>query len=233
MPLQPTWSEILFRLVLTFIVGAVIGFDRERQNHPAGLRTTILVALAAAVAMIQADLLLATRGKAADAFATMDVMRLPLGILTGVGFIGGGAILKHGGSVSGVTTAATLWIVTAIGLCFGGGQIALGLAATALAAATVFGMRWIDRRLPRRRRALLTIAVAAGDAVPDLTAVLTPLGCRATFAGHRAVDGTGRIEIRHDLQWVQRGKDDTAEAILTALRGLDVRFFDPGREGDG
>ena len=53
-------------------------------------------------------------------------MRLPLGILTGVGFIGGGAILKKGGSITGVTTAATLWIATVIGLCLGGGQLALG-----------------------------------------------------------------------------------------------------------
>lgn len=233
MTLQPSWPDILLRLALTFAVGAGIGFDRERQNHAAGLRTTILVALVAAVAMIQADLLLATRGKGADAFATIDVMRLPLGILTGVGFIGGGAILKHGDSISGVTTAATLWTVTAVGLCFGGGQIGLGLAATLLAAAAIFGMRWIDRRLPRRRGARITIAVAAGDAVPDLAAALSPLGCRATFAGQRVVGDAGRTEIRYALRWAQRGADDTAAGILAALRGLDVRSFEPGLDGDG
>lgn len=68
-------------------------------------------------------------GKTPESFAVMDLMRLPLGILTGVGFIGGGTILKKGDLVTGVTTAATLWLVTVIGLCLGGGQLALVLSA--------------------------------------------------------------------------------------------------------
>jgi putative Mg2+ transporter-C (MgtC) family protein len=67
-----------------------------------------------------------------DSFVMNDLMRLPLGILTGVGFIGGGAILRRDNIVVGVTTAATLWLVTVIGLCLGGGQLGLGIAATLL-----------------------------------------------------------------------------------------------------
>jgi putative Mg2+ transporter-C (MgtC) family protein len=110
MPLHPTWEDICLRLLLTVIAGAMLGFDREARGHAAGLRTTILVALAASVAMIQTNILLPLEGKDQGSFAVMDMMRLPLGILTGVGFLGGGAILKRGGSISGVTTAATLWI---------------------------------------------------------------------------------------------------------------------------
>jgi putative Mg2+ transporter-C (MgtC) family protein len=72
--------------------------------------------------MIQANLLLSAVGKAPNSFSQMDVLRFPLGVLTGVGFIGGGAIFKRGDLVTGVTTAATLWVMTAIGLAFGGGQ---------------------------------------------------------------------------------------------------------------
>src|SRR3979409_2300297 len=108
MPLTLTWQEIALRLVLAALEGLFIGFDRGEHGRPAGLRTTLLVCLAAAVTMIEANLLLDTRGKTPDAFATMDVMRLPLGILTGMGFIGGGAILRRDGFVLGVTTAATL-----------------------------------------------------------------------------------------------------------------------------
>ena len=122
MPLHPTWEDICLRLLLTVIAGAMLGFDREARGHAAGLRTTILVALAASVAMIQTNILLPLEGKDQGSFAVMDMMRLPLGILTGVGFLGGGAILKRGGSISGVTTAATLWIATVIGLSFGGGD---------------------------------------------------------------------------------------------------------------
>jgi putative Mg2+ transporter-C (MgtC) family protein len=81
-----------------------------------------LVCLAAAIAMIQTNLLLAVKGRTADSFVMLDLMRLPLGILTGMGFIGGGAILRRESLVLGVTTAATLWFVTVIGLCFGVGR---------------------------------------------------------------------------------------------------------------
>src|SRR6202789_1117700 len=132
MPLTLTWHDIALRLALSLAAGALIGLDRGEHGRPAGLRTTLLVCLAAAVAMIQTNLLLATRGRASDSFIMMDLMRLPLGILTGMGFIGGGAILRRDGLVVGVTTAATLWFVTVIGLCFGGGQIGLGLSALGL-----------------------------------------------------------------------------------------------------
>ncbi len=126
MPLELSWRDIAIRLTLSVLAGALIGANRERRRHPAGLRTTTLVSLAAAVAMIQANLLLPQTGKAADSFVVLDLMRLPLGILSGIGFIGAGAILKKGDSVQGVTTAATIWFVTVIGLCFGGGQLSLG-----------------------------------------------------------------------------------------------------------
>src|ERR1700742_2216314 len=116
MPLNPTWTDIAIRLVLTMLAGAVIGFNRGARGHAAGLRTTILVTLAASVAMIQTNILLPLDGKTSGSFAVMDLMRLPLGILTGVGFIGGGTILKKGDLVTGVTTAATLWLATVIGL---------------------------------------------------------------------------------------------------------------------
>jgi uncharacterized membrane protein YhiD involved in acid resistance len=93
--------------LLSVVAGALIGANRERRRHPAGLRTTTLVSLAAAVAMIQANLLLPQAGKTADSFSVMDILRFPLGILSGIGFIGAGAILKKGDSVQGVTTAAT------------------------------------------------------------------------------------------------------------------------------
>jgi putative Mg2+ transporter-C (MgtC) family protein len=86
------------------------------------------------------NLLLPTVGRASNSFVAMDPMRLPLGVLTGVGFIGGGAILRRGSLVVGVTTAATLWLVTIIGLCLGGGQIELGLATAAIGFFALWGL---------------------------------------------------------------------------------------------
>src|ERR1700723_126411 len=142
MPLILTWHDIALRLALSVAAGGLIGLDRGEHGRPAGLRTTLLVCLAAAVAMIQAKLLLATTGKTSDSFISLDLMRLPLGILTGMGFIGEGAVLRRDGLVFGVTTAATLWFVTVIGLCLGGGQIALGLAGLVLGLRVVGGCVW-------------------------------------------------------------------------------------------
>ena len=140
MALTLQWDEIALRLVLTVIAGTLVGIDRSEHGQAAGLRTTILVCLAASVAMIQTNLLMPTAGRSPDSFATLDLMRLPLGILTGMGFIGGGAILRRGNMVQGVTTAATLWIVTVIGLCLGGGQLALGMTTLAMALAVLWAL---------------------------------------------------------------------------------------------
>jgi putative Mg2+ transporter-C (MgtC) family protein len=112
MPLSPTWSDIALRLALTMLASGIIGLNRGARGHAAGFRTTMLVGLAASVAMIQANILLPLSGKTPESFSVMDLMRLPLGIPTGVGFIGGGTIVKKGDLVIGVTTAATLWLVT-------------------------------------------------------------------------------------------------------------------------
>lgn len=171
--LDLTWGDIALRLAFTVVAGALIGIDREVRGHAAGLRTTILVALAAAVSMVLANILLAETGRTPSSFSSMDVMRLPLGVLTGVGFIGGGAILRRGDVLSGVTTAATLWIATMIGLCMGIGQISLGCLTTALALATLWGLRAFNERMPHVHRSRLVIATGTHELkLPDVAAML-------------------------------------------------------------
>lgn len=157
MPLTLTWADAALRIALTILAGAVIGFDRSERGHAAGLRTTILVALAACLSMIQANLLMPTTGKSPDSFVVLDLMRLPLGILSGVGFIGAGAIFKRGNLIQGVTTAATLWFITVIGLCFGGGQIDLGLAGFLLGLAVIAGLKLLERRIKMYRKVQFAI----------------------------------------------------------------------------
>ena len=140
MPLTIGWPEISLRLALTVVAGILIGVNRSEHGHAAGLRTTLLVCLAASVSMLQVNLLLPMTGKTSGSFAVMDLMRLPLGILSGMGFIGAGAIVRKDSLVHGLTTAATLWFVTVLGLCFGGGQLALGLVGLALGVVVLEGL---------------------------------------------------------------------------------------------
>lgn len=220
MPLDPTWHDIGVRLLFTVAAAALIGIDREARGHAAGLRTTILVALAASVAMIQANILLSVSGKTAASFSDMDVMRLPLGILTGVGFIGGGAILRRGDLLSGVTTAATLWAVTVIGLCMGGGQIGLGCAATAIGFATLAALKWIDKRIPRVQRGHLVIENGATEpGVPDLASAIGDNYKTRFVQQRRTSDGVW--ESVFEVRWRQIS---TAAPPPDLLPRVDQRF---------
>ncbi|SCB56298.1 putative Mg2+ transporter-C (MgtC) family protein [Rhizobium aethiopicum] len=215
MPLTPSWWEIALRIILTVIAGGLIGLDRERGGHAAGFRTTILVALAACLAMIQANLLLSTYGKTFSFFTQMDVLRFPLGILTGVGFIGGGAILRRGDMMTGVTTAATMWFMTVVGLCFGGGQILTGMAATLVAFIVLSPMKQLDLWLRSEQKATLVIHNSE-TGLPDLSEVLGPLGCTAQFVSVGQTS-EGRPGVTFELRWMAKDRDASARRIFLAL----------------
>lgn len=217
MPLELSWRDIAIRLALSVLAGALIGANRERRRRAAGLRTTTLVTLAAAVAMIQANLLLPQTGKAADSFSVMDIMRLPLGILSGIGFIGAGTILKKGDMVQGVTTAATIWFVTVIGLCFGGGQLALGGAAVGLALLVLWGFNWIEHHSSQDRRAILTLLAEAGSiSGEDLSATLTAEGFHIAACSTEWSNRRSNRKWTFELHW--RTRSDSQEAPPLAKR---------------
>jgi putative Mg2+ transporter-C (MgtC) family protein len=222
MPLSPSWTDIAIRLALTMLAGAIIGFDRGARGHAAGFRTTILVGLAASVAMIQANILLPLSGKTPESFAVMDLMRLPLGILTGVGFIGAGTIIRKGDLVVGVTTAATLWLMTVIGLCLGGGQLILGMTVTLLAVITLWLLRWVDMMIPREHRARVVIAgPSRWDVVDEVPRLLRPLKCRARLQEQRLAPDSQSADYTFELTWT-RPEHMTPPADFFAV--LEPRF---------
>lgn len=157
MPVTVSWEQIAIRILLAAVASFLIGYNRDERGKRLGIRTTMLVCLAATFAMLQANLLMNSTGKAPDSFVNFDVMRLPLGILSGIGFIGAGAILRKDGLIRGVTTAATIWFVTVLGLLFGGGQLNLGIAATLLALFILWTLRWVETHMPTHRTGSLSI----------------------------------------------------------------------------
>jgi putative Mg2+ transporter-C (MgtC) family protein len=162
-------------------------------------------------------------GKDAGSFAVMDLMRLPLGILTGVGFLGGGAILKKGGSITGMTTAATLWIATVIGLCFGGGQLGLGAISTAMGMLTLWAMEWIDIRIPREHRAILVVTTPVDAPSLDLNDFLRPFGYRARLRQQSRSENASneeQIETHFDLTWKQAESVGPSLAFIPAIKTI-------------
>lgn len=201
MPLDPHWTDIGLRLACCFLACLLIGLDREWQERAAGLRTTILVGIAACLSAVSANLLLATEGWQAQDFSRMDVLRLPLGILTGMGFIGAGAIVRRtDGLVRGVTTAATLWFVTMMGLCFGLGQLELGGCALAIALVTLRGLKKAEYWLVQWRQASLVITLGRdGPSEEDLRQIIAGSDARIRHMTVRHETTSGRRHYRFNL----------------------------------
>ena len=136
--------ELLLELVLAAVLGGLIGFEREWKDKPAGLRTNILICMAA--------VLFAEISQRAAAISGGDPGRIAAQILTGVGFLGAGTILHQRGSVTGLTSAATIWMVTAIGVTLGFGAYLDATTATVLVLVVLAGLQraeeWIQRRRP-------------------------------------------------------------------------------------
>jgi putative Mg2+ transporter-C (MgtC) family protein len=210
------WSEIALRLGLTIVAGLALGYNRSEHGKAAGLRTTVLVCLAASVAMIQVNLLLPTAGRASDSFVMNDLMRLPLGILTGVGFIGGGAMLRRGDFVLGLTTAATIWLATVVGLCLGGGQIGLGVAATAIGLLALGPVGWIEQLLPSERTVVMTVELQTPDE-SRIRGKIDEAGFSIVGSRLSLGDVAGQRKLALDLRSTRSQSDITTQSFVDAL----------------
>jgi putative Mg2+ transporter-C (MgtC) family protein len=216
-----TWQDIALRLALTVLAGALVGFNRGEHGRPAGLRTTLLVCLAASLSMIQANLLLGTAGRRSDSFVMLDLMRLPLGILSGMGFIGGGVILRRNNLVLGVTTAATLWFVTVLGLCFGAGNLALGSAATVIGLFVLWALKWLEANLPRDRQGTLVLSLR-GDAVSEeeVRRMIVASRYRVIASGITYDRAENSRELTCELGWRAFPADSEMPSVLKMLEQL-------------
>jgi putative Mg2+ transporter-C (MgtC) family protein len=176
------FSDILLRLGAAFLSSFIIGWERQSHGRPAGLRTTILACVAAAVAMIISEFIFVEAGSMPGVNSWRpDPARLGAGILTGIGFLGGGAILKHADFVLGVTTAATLWFATVIGLAFGAGLFAVGWLGFAVALIVLFVLPSLERHIPTDAYATLKITARPGAVtLEELHTKLAGLGLRVS-----------------------------------------------------
>lgn len=125
-------------MLAAVVLGGVLGLERERSGKAAGLRTNILICMGAAMFTYLALKL------------EVDAGRMLAGVITGVGFIGGGAVLQDRGGVYGITTAATIWLVTGIGIACGLGSYDIAIGVTILALVVLVGMHPMDRKLHKQ-----------------------------------------------------------------------------------
>lgn len=137
------WVDVA-KLLAAIVAGALIGLERELHDKPAGFRTNILICVGAALfTMISVHLGRHTTG--------VDPTRIAAQIVTGVGFLGAGAIIQRRNHVVGLTTAATIWSVASVGMAFGAGEFGIGVLGTCATGGVLFGLGFMESRITRWR----------------------------------------------------------------------------------
>lgn len=159
-----TSYEIISRLLLATLLGGIIGFERQAHGRPAGFRTQLLVCVACSLLMLISESYY-SRGSFDPEFVRFDPTRIAAGAMTGVGFLGAGVILKTGVSIQGLTTAASIWIVSAIGLAIGAGQYTAGISGFVITFFSLWFLRLVEAKIPRQ--IYKNIAVVTDDSADE------------------------------------------------------------------
>jgi uncharacterized membrane protein YhiD involved in acid resistance len=144
--LSPITLEAILRITWAGLMGAIVGLERQLKQQSAGLRTHMLVAMGAAVFMILSLYPLTPLGDSSGEVFKQDPARIAAQIVTGIGFIGGGAVLRSGSSIKGVTTAASLWLMGAVGMVAGNGGFFLSLCVSLLGLLILRGVGDLETR---------------------------------------------------------------------------------------
>jgi putative Mg2+ transporter-C (MgtC) family protein len=166
-------GEMLIRIGLGATLGGVIGYERDRHRRPVGLRTHLIVALTAATFMVISSQFVYLQHYGKDDLVEVDTSRIAASVVSAVGFLAGGAILRTGITVQGLTTAAGLWLVTAIGMCAGAGMFVESAVVTLMGIVALTVLRRFedkDDHLLRRR-----VSVVLGENGRDFAAVVESL----------------------------------------------------------
>lgn len=198
-----THEQIILRLVLSAFLGSLVGLDRERLDWVAGLRTHMLVCMGATIFMIVsafgfADIL-------GYPNIVLDPSRIAAQVVSGVGFLGAGTIILRQQIVYGLTTAASLWAVAAVGLSVGGGLYVMALSATALILIILAGIKPIERHLfaSRRRRTLTLLIDRRNASLLEIEAALEETGLRPQHILIRRGDNPEEDRVQITLSHAQ------------------------------
>jgi putative Mg2+ transporter-C (MgtC) family protein len=218
--------EIFVRLAAALLVGGIIGLERTYHGRPAGFRTHVLVAVASTILMlvtVYESLWFMPRDIQR---VVIDPTRMAQGIMTGIGFLGAGVIMKDGLSVRGLTTAASIWITSAIGILVGIGFYYPAALATAATLGTLSFFRWIERKLPTELYAhfRVTFRKQCAMAEEDLKTLVTGHGYSIANLTYRQREESGDFEYEMTLRTTGR---DSARALSETLCRLErVRGFE-------
>jgi putative Mg2+ transporter-C (MgtC) family protein len=169
-------SEIFIRLLLGAIIGGIVGFEREVHGRAAGFRTQLIVCVASVLIMIISENYY-YKIQIIDPTLRIDPARVSAGALIGIGFLGAGVIIKSGFAIRGLTTAASIWIVSAIGLAIGGGLYLEGISTAVITIIALMALRTVERKIKVMRYKIISVSMLSDeDREEAISAILTEHG---------------------------------------------------------
>jgi Uncharacterized membrane protein len=185
-------AETLLRILLAGVLGGAVGYEREQANRPAGFRTNILVCVGAALVMLTGEHIHNHYG------GNTDPARLGAQVISGIGFLGAGTILRSGFHVRGLTTAASLWAVSCVGLACGAGFYVGAFAAAVTVCATLISLKHVEKRFAdRNSHKMLTIrARDVNITLPEIQAVFAKFGVEFRYINYIRGDANGDLSAR-------------------------------------
>ena len=221
-PTLDSW-EVLLRLALAAVLGAAIGLERELREREAGLRTHLLVSLGSALFTIVSAYGFHSFLASGASVVRADPTRIAAQIVTGIGFLGAGAIIRQGLSVRGLTTAATLWVVAAIGLASGAGYYSAAVATTVLVIVSLWPLRIAAHRIflrfrPDRER--LLVDLAPGRSAAPVLAAVEEAGGQIESLSVTGDDERRSVALEVDLPEEARLATTSAVSELEGVRGI-------------
>lgn len=215
---SPEIIEFIKRLALAGLLGGLIGLERDIHGRAAGLRTHLLVGLGSALFMILSKIV-ATQG----VDIVSDPGRVAAQIVTGIGFLGAGAIMKEGFTVRGLTTASCFWVVAAIGMATGIGELTLAVTTTVIALLSLSILHHIDKLYKRDSYRSLTIKTTLSEEIETILSTIKMKNVKIIFVDFTKDYTTDVCTIKLSLRLFHRGSTDKiSQSIVHSLEESEI-----------
>ncbi|HEX5822910.1 MAG TPA: MgtC/SapB family protein [Candidatus Limnocylindrales bacterium] len=223
-------ADLSFRLLIAALLGAAIGLEREIHEHPAGMRTHLLVALGSAIFTVLSVYGFEGVGRGSVS-PIVDPTRIAAQVVSGIGFLGAGAILKYGTSIRGLTTAASLWTAAAIGMAAGAGEWIIAAVGTSIVIFSLWPLNRLVERMhrPGTRALKVRLEVSRLEALGDVSRLLADR--RVEMAGINSQRiGKGRYEVELELRMPPAARLQDILGAITAIPDVELMESASGGE---
>ena len=209
--------DIVLRIGVSAAIGAVVGLQREFQRNSAGFRTHMLVAIGASIAMLTNELLLRKFGDVSN----MDISRMASYVISGIGFLGAGSIIKDRIGIRGLTTAAGLWVTACLGITAGAGFYWAALIGSAFVFLIIAGFKMLERKLFKPKREVKLVMQCSENELPQILKALGDIGSIVSEISVEAVSGEqSATTIRFTI--VKGGQTDVMVEVSEKLSRFKI-----------